>query len=130
MSKRQLKWLKYELETLEKAVIIFMHHPPVLSGVPFMDNKHFLKNYTDFQRIAFQYPYPIHIFCGHYHVEKTVSIQNLHVYITPSTFYQIDWREAEFKVDHYRIAFREIDITGGMLRHGLHYLDGNVLPKK
>ena len=37
----QLIWLEKELKNLNEELIIFIHHPPVKSGVPFMDNKYF-----------------------------------------------------------------------------------------
>ena len=129
----QLVWLENELKKLDEELILFIHHPPLKSGVPFMDNKHYLKNMEAVQTVLFEYPHPIHIFCGHYHVDKVVQQKNLTVYITPACYFQIDYRETDFKVDHMRIGYREIiaavvgAVIGGILSHFLmnRYEDNN-----
>lgn len=122
VSATQLKWLKENLEGINGTALIFMHHPPLPSGVPFMDSKHGLRNMEAVQEAFFQHPHPVQVFTGHYHVEKIVQKQNLTVYITPSCFFQIGQRSAEFEVDHYRIALRTIDWQNGILMNAVHYL--------
>ncbi len=119
---RQLDWLEKELSTLNGDLVIFIHHPPLNANVPFMDNKHALKNMEAVQNLLFKYPHTIQLFCGHYHVDKVICQKNLNVYITPATYFQIDWRVPEFKVDHYKIGFREIEIQNGSLITAVRYL--------
>ncbi len=128
VSERQLQWLTEELNSLQKDVVIFMHHPPVNGGVPFMDNNHALQNMADVQEVLFNFPHHLTIFCGHYHVEKTICQRNLTVHITPSTYFQIDWKLEGFKVDHYRIACREIILRDdGAVESTVIYQDGNKI---
>lgn len=128
MSKKQLTWLENELEKIDQDTVIFMHHPPVVSGVPFMDNKHALRNMDEVQSILFNFPHHLTIFCGHYHVDKTLCSRNLTVHITPSTYFQIDARVEGFKVDHYRIACREINLrSDGVVESTVIYQDGNKI---
>ena len=122
LSKEQLDWLQSELEQHQREIVIFMHHPPLMAGVPFMDGKHALKNQTEVQEILYQHPYPISIFTGHYHVEKNIRHGNTVVHITPSCFFQINQKEPEFKVDHYRIGFREITFENGTIMDTVRYL--------
>lgn len=122
VSKKQIAWLQKQLATYQQELIIFMHHPPVKGGVPFMDNKHYLKNMDEVQAVLTAHPYNLTIFTGHYHVEKTIRYKNLEVNITPSCFYQIDQQSKEFKVDHYRVGFRKIELEDKMLRHTVCYL--------
>lgn len=125
VSSKQLKWLAQKLQEKKGDLILFMHHPPILCGVAYMDNKYALQNRDDLQEILFAYPGKIHVYCGHYHIERTLYLNNLIVNITPSTFFQIDMHSAPFRVDHYRIAFRVIEWEGsGLLRQNLHYFDG------
>lgn len=126
-SKNQLKWLKRQLKNAKNDLIIFMHHPPVKAGVPFMDNHHSLQDMETLQNILFECPYNINIYCGHYHVEKTIRIRNLMIQITPSTFFQIDQATTEFKIDHRDIALREIELNGQSLRSTVRYFPGNKL---
>jgi Icc protein len=123
MSAQQLQWLDQELQQIEGTALVFMHHPPLPSGVPFMDNKHSLKNMEAVQEVFFRHPHPVQVFTGHYHVEKVVQKHNLTVYITPSCFFQIGQRSEEFEVDHYRIALRTIDWNNGCMMHAVHYLN-------
>ncbi|MEO1259220.1 MAG: metallophosphoesterase [Bacteroidota bacterium] len=128
ISKAQLEWLEFELNKIKQDAVIFMHHPPVAGGVPFMDNKHALRNMHEVQPILFNFPHHLTIFCGHYHVDKTLCTRNLTVHITPSTYFQIDSHALGFKVDHYRIACREIVLRkDGVVESTVVYQDGNKL---
>lgn len=122
LSEQQLEWLANELRVLQGDVLIFMHHPPLFGGVPFMDNKYALQNRTAVQKILFNHINNIHIFCGHYHVDKVLHQNNVTVYITPSTYFQIDQHSEEFKVDHKRIGLREIVIEDGYMSTAVHYV--------
>jgi len=126
MSGSQLRWLEDQLARLDRDTTIFMHHPPVNSGVPFMDNNHALRNMAEVQEVLFNFPHHLTIFCGHYHVEKTLCQRNLTVHITPSTYFQINWHLEGFKIDHYRIGCREIILRkDGAVESSVIYLEGN-----
>lgn len=122
VSETQLDWLKEVLHPHQQEILLFMHHPPLLGGVPFMDNKHSLRNSEAVQQILFEHPYNINIFTGHYHVEKVIRKRNILVHITPSCFFQIGQQSAEFEVDHYRIGFRAIEWNNGVMMNTVHYL--------
>lgn len=125
LSSAQAEWLSARLESATRRQIIFMHHPPLKAGVPFMDNNYPLQHPEVFLEVANAYPnHPIHVFCGHYHVEKTVHAGHLHVHVTPSTFFQIDGFRADFGIDHYRPGMRVIDLSEqGTFMHSVKYLD-------
>lgn len=118
----QLEWLKQELKNLTGDIVLFIHHPPLLVGTPFMDNTHPLEDRDPLQDILCAYPGNIDIFCGHYHVDRTARWKNLLVHLTPSCFFQIDSHAEDFKVDHYRIAFREITFEPELTISAVHYL--------
>ena len=123
-SDKQLNWLKRQLKNAKGELFIFMHHPPVLAGVPFMDGKYPLQDIDAVQEILFTYPDNINIFTGHYHVEKSIRINNLLIQITPSLFFQIDQESEDFKVDHHHIALREIEIVNNHFSSTLKYFSG------
>ena len=128
MSKKQLAWLEKELNEINQDTVLFMHHPPVFGGVPFMDEKHALRNMEEVQSILFNFPHHLTVFCGHYHVERTLCTRNLTVHITPSTYVQIDSNATGFKVDHHRIACREINLRkDGVIESTVLYQEGNSL---
>ncbi len=124
LSEAQADWLQHKLSGARGRQVIFMHHPPLPAGMPFMDGRYPLLNPDVFRRAVAGYADPVHVFCGHYHIEKTVHEGALHVHITPSTFFQIDPFNEKFAVDHYRPALRVIDIDDeGRLLHSVRYLD-------
>ena len=126
VSGQQQGWLREQLQQLEQEAMIFMHHPPLEAGVPFMDSKHALRNRSEVQAILLAHPFNVHIFSGHYHVEKAVRKQNLLVHITPSCFFQIGQHSEQFQVDHYRIGLRAINWENGVMMNAVHYLNGEV----
>ncbi|MDH3649086.1 MAG: metallophosphoesterase [Saprospiraceae bacterium] len=126
MSGRQKDWLEAQLNKTENHTIIFMHHPPELMNVPHMDERHFLRDKDEVMQILQTSHAPLHIFCGHYHVEKVVHLGNIHVHITPSCYFQIDANERDFYVDHTDIAYRVINLTPDRLETCVHYLPGNI----
>lgn len=125
LSKKQSNWLKRQLKNVDNDVLIFMHHPPVKAGVPFMDQRYPLQYIEPLQQIFFSHPANVHVCCGHYHVEKTIRLKNLTVQITPSCFFQLDQNSVDFKVDHHRMGYREIDIEGDQLRSTVRYFNGS-----
>ncbi len=106
---KQLSWLTQELQG-EKDCIIFMHHPPLFANVPHMDKKYPLQNRDELTHIFHSHPYPLTIYCGHYHCAKTIQSKNITVHICPSNFYQIDDNSQLFKIANTNIGFQKISI--------------------
>lgn len=121
VSTPQVKSLEQHLALIDAPACLFMHHPPLPMGVPYMDNNHAIKAADPMLEVLSAHPHPITIFTGHYHVEKSLRWKNLDIHITPSCFFQINWREQDFSVDHHRCAFRWIEWDGARLEHGLIY---------
>lgn len=121
----QLDWLRRQLsETGGSPRLLFMHHPPVLAEVPHMDDHYPLleSSRRALSRIFGEYQGPIHVFCGHYHNAREVHQDGVHVYITPSSYLQIDPFQKDFAVDHTRPAFRYIDWRPSRVLTSVHYL--------
>ncbi len=106
MSDQQYQWLKSALGG--KKDIIFMHHPPCNTGVPHMDKHWKFQEIERFQALIKQ---SVAVFCGHCHTERTIQVGQMSVYITPSCFLQIGDQSELFVVDHYKPAFRLIDLN-------------------
>ena len=64
-SEKQINWIERQLKNAQGEIIIFMHHPPIKAGVPYMDGQHALKDMERISSMLQNYSYPIHIFCGH-----------------------------------------------------------------
>jgi Icc protein len=123
ISPPQMQWLQEELAHRPGNILLFMHHPPVDMGVPYMDHNYALQNQDELLHVLQAHPYPISVFCGHYHVDKSLRLANLDIHITPSCFFQIDWREEAFAVDHYRFGYRWLQYAHGGWQHGVRYLN-------
>lgn len=127
MSEGQFKWLEDHLNTATGPIILFTHYPPYPMGVPHMDEKYAFQQSGQFDALVQSCAYPVYVFCGHYHGERTVHRGNVHVHIVPSCFFQIDPRTVEFHIEHYRIGFRTIDVLPDQIRTWVNYLPGNKL---
>jgi len=127
ISQGQLDWLATRLELVKGPILVFVHHPPVQAGVPFMDSNYCLQNGEALMAILESYGQPVNVFSGHYHVEKTISRGNVTVQITPSCFVQIDQYTTDFKADHHRIALRVITLREKELLSTVHYFPGQQL---
>ncbi|MFZ2898000.1 MAG: metallophosphoesterase [Saprospiraceae bacterium] len=123
VSEAQQGWLRSVIAGREGPLYVFMHHPPALVGVPFMDQRYPLRNWAQMQDIFLGYPDQVWVFSGHYHVEKSVHLKNLHIFVTPSTFFQIGQSSPEFQVDHYRIGWREMVWEDGLFQTTVRYID-------
>lgn len=130
ISKVQLEWLEAQLKSSDREIMIVVHHPIVYANIQFMDATHGLKNKADIQKILSVDERIIPVFSGHYHAEKTSCTNNIIQQITPSTFVQIKQTTPEFQVDHYRIAYRTIELDGKNWRSAVHYLEGQKLGNK
>lgn len=126
----QKSWLRNRLLKYQnRQVIVFMHHPPKLMGVPHMDQKHALQDRDAILGIFRETTNQKHIFCGHYHVQKSTFVQQVAIHVTPSLFFQIDQFREDFAVDHRSIAYRIIQISDEEISTSLHFLAGNQHPE-
>ncbi|MBC7886033.1 MAG: metallophosphoesterase [Saprospiraceae bacterium] len=112
MTETQYQWLSHEISSGGICVTIFMHHPPILAGCKHVEPTYAFTQTERFQLLCGAFPdKSIAIFCGHYHLERTVQMKNQHVYITPSTFIQIHPDFEEFRPQNDLIGYREILIN-------------------
>ena len=124
IEEKQLKWLKKNLRGRRKHTLIFVHHPILDSGVHYMEYQHKLKLPQKIIKILEKHKKTVHIFCGHYHVERSVHYKNIHMHITPSCFFQLQADQPTFAIDHCDIGLRWIDLTKGHLTHYIEYIQG------
>lgn len=124
LSPAQWTWLREYLMALrDNNVLVFMHHPPVLADVLYMDTNYPFRQSDEFLALVRELPCHVTVVCGHYHVEKVVQRGNLLVLATPSTFVQMKHDPATMVVDHYRVAVREINLTTHGTNSTVHYLE-------
>lgn len=126
MSDTQKAWLRKKLKELDsEQLVIFMHHPPSLMQVPHMDHNYALRDRSEVLELFKETDKSKLIFCGHYHVEKSVFIDNISIHVTPSLFFQIDQHDEEFSVDHLNVGYRLINFERDKILTTVHYIAGN-----
>lgn len=109
MSEPQWQWLSQKIDAQDEDVFIIMHHPPVLAGSMHMEPKYQFAQTDRAAAIFKKYGAKrFHIFCGHYHLERTVVRDNVHIYISPSTFVQIHPGHTDFVKGNDYYSYREI----------------------
>jgi len=80
----RLQWLDINLKRyLSKPILLFMHHPPFVTGIDGMDNQN-LKNSSRFFEILRSYPQVKHIACGHVHRASETVIDGVGISIAPN----------------------------------------------
>ena len=110
----QLEWFVKEIQNLDQ-VYLFVHHPILQTDVVFMESKHALQNRDEICKVLYEYGKPVHVFCGHFHIERYQHNKNISQYITPAVFYQIRPDVLHFEIGSKDIGYREIDITNNVV---------------
>lgn len=121
VQEEQLVWLQKEAAKTEDEVMLFVHHPPAISGCIFMDTKYPLQNIEQVRVALRKIPNLRNIFVGHYHAEKLIVQDGKNIHLTPSTFMQIDTRTPHFRMEHSSPGWRIIDWYNGRLDTEVHY---------
>ncbi len=100
----------------KKPLIIFMHYPPLYAGSPYMDGQYPFADIDTILPLLADAKRSISLFCGHYHMARTIKYGSLTAYITPSPYRNIDPAFTD-RVDCNRFAFpfREIIVRGGQV---------------
>ena len=93
----------------EESSLIFSHHPPCRTGSRYMDRKYFFRKSKAFFSLVGKLKSRTVLFCGHYHNEGFLALPTLDVYLTPSTFFQLDRDSHDFKVEYTGPGWRLID---------------------
>jgi len=116
----QLDWLEATLQAEpRKPTLVFMHHPPVLTGICYMDE--IALDQPSVERLAQiieRHPQAEHITCGHVHRGMQARWHGTTVSICPSTAFQ------------YSLDFRpdaSATVTGEPPAYQLHYWNGTEL---
>ena len=125
LSGTQLTWLEKELRIASNTPqLIFIHHPPVLAGVSYMDMHYPMVESSRLQlsNICRNSQNDIHLFCGHYHSARTITTAFSTIYITPSSYVQIDPFSVSFKPEHTIPGYRIIDVSEQSVRSAVHYI--------
>lgn len=84
----QLAWLAQTLaEEPTRPTLVFVHHPPTLTGLPQFD-QHVLANREAFLEVVATHGQVRRVFFGHVHMPMQLSVRGLLCTSVPSTCYQ------------------------------------------
>ncbi len=120
LPKNQMEWLS-DLKISKTYNILFMHHPPLKMGCQFMDSNYPLKNIPQSLKALESVPNLKHVFCGHYHTEKSAFHKSIGIHICPSSAYQINQFESKFQIESYLAGWRSIILDGKTMQSASHY---------
>jgi 3',5'-cyclic AMP phosphodiesterase CpdA len=115
---RRLKWLEDALVESDKAVLIAIHHPPMKTGVGFIDMVG-EQWFQDFGGILKAHPQVMKVICGHGHIDLSGRLGNIPVQMVGSTAHQL----IAGRVSDVAPAFENVRVPP-MLHH---YLDGDLV---
>ena len=123
VSEEQLFWLRQSTATIKDQILLFLHHPPLDCNCLFMDRNYPLKNRETVFETLLSLPDVNHVFCGHYHTEKTVIKDGKTIFITPSTMLQISQDTPSYQLDHTQPGWRLIEWLNNTLLTRVVYLE-------
>lgn len=118
----QLSWLERMLkETADESAdtypaLIFIHHPPVVAGVRYMDEHYPLRDRQEFADIVTRSGRRCWIFSGHYHCDVQTALGNSTVFVCPTTYSPIHPTESTHQRDNVPPGWRLISID----KQGMH----------
>jgi Icc protein len=115
---RRLQWLEYELESSDQPTLIAIHHPPMRTGIEFIDMVG-PQWYQDIGEILSRHPQVFKIICGHGHVDVSGMLGRVPVQMAGA-------------IAHQLIAGRVIDVAPSFdpmpvppMLH--HWIDGDFI---
>lgn len=124
MSEEQWNWLDEKLSVGPSVRHIFIHHPPSLMAVGYMDKNHAFQEdqRSRFLSLVQKYERRYYIHCGHYHCDKIKLDGNMIISICPTTFFQLKSDPMDFELDHKLPGYKVIDIEGEQVSTRSKYL--------
>lgn len=127
MNDEQFIWLEKELQkNKKKDTFMFMHHPPIQSGIPIMDKMNFLSN-ERLKELFKKYPNIKYLFFGHIHRIITGLWAGVPYLGMRGTNHQLSLKhsiEHQYTTNKENAAYGIIDINNDDITINVHeYLD-------
>ncbi|MEP3388538.1 MAG: metallophosphoesterase [Reichenbachiella sp.] len=108
ISATQLDWLEAELQT-DKSILLFVHHPILPTHTtPHLEFP--LEGDQVIHKLLKKHPKPVHIFCGHLHLDDECVDEHIVQTVTPSASIQIKRHSEKAEVENIGFAYRLLDI--------------------
>lgn len=122
----RLEWLETRLRReAGKPRVIFMHHPPIQTGIAFMDSIRLKQAAADaLEKLLARYPAETHIVCGHVHRAISTVWAGASLHICPGIMHHISFSLSEKPEASYCFeppAFNVFAETAhGLVSHAVH----------
>ena len=108
----QIKWIEGQLQAHDAATVaLFMHHPPILLGLAWMDRIG-LAGREQLQDLVLREPRIRLVCCGHVHHESSHRVGNATVVTTPSVGLQFSPTSEEAEFVQAAPGYRIIELDG------------------
>ncbi|MEP2024188.1 MAG: metallophosphoesterase [Reichenbachiella sp.] len=121
ISQAQLDWLKSEVQT-EKPILLFVHHPILQTNTtPHLEFP--LDGDELILEILKSHHQPIHIFCGHLHLDDRQTVNHITQTVTPSASIQVKRHSEKAEVENIGFAYRILKITKNQLDSKVIWFD-------
>ena len=112
LSEEQMVQLDGDLATdPTRPTLIFMHHPPIPVGCPWLDEIG-LRDPHRLQQLLLRYPGVRGVFCGHVHLAHEGTLAHARVFCSPSAALQFDRDNSRVAFDMIPPGFRLIKLNG------------------
>ncbi len=105
---QQMHWLK-EMLASSKTIIVFIHHPIIGLDLK-VDEIGALENRGELLDLLTSVRSRVAVFCGHYHMESSITQKNVTQNITPAVSFQIEKLKNEIVVDTNQFGYRIIEL--------------------
>lgn len=113
ISATQLKWLEAELQT-DKSIMLFVHHPILPTHTtPHLEFP--LEGDQAIHELLKKHTKPVHIFCGHLHLDDERVDGHITQSVTPSASIQIKRHSEKAEVENIGFAYRLLDIQSDQI---------------
>jgi 3',5'-cyclic-AMP phosphodiesterase len=118
----RLKWLDDRLsEKPDMPTVVFMHHPPFITGIKAMDDMGFLHS-GEFAALIEKYSHIVRISCGHLHRSIQSTVGGVSTTVCPSTSHSVMLHlEADSQLattnEPAEIQFHKWSSTGELVTH-------------
>jgi 3',5'-cyclic-AMP phosphodiesterase len=109
-SETQWQWLQDELAAIHHNALIFCHHPVLRADAQFMDTHYPFKEQARWLETTEELPCRMQVFSGHYHCEAIAQRANTTVFVTPSTYIQLDPYTPTIELVATQPMYREITV--------------------
>lgn len=108
ISEVQLNFLKQEIQT-DQSILLFIHHPVLQTNTtPQLEFP--LSGADQIMQILSRHGKPVHIYCGHLHLDDVIIEGNITQTVTPASSVQIKRNSPKAEIEHIDFAYRILDL--------------------